>query len=677
MIDSFYRFFLSRSLRTHLVLMVLLLSLPAVALITYSSWQQRRAALNEGLTEANLLARGILSEQYNLTGDAQQLAMALAQLADVKMHRAGAVNRVLADIMRITPEYSNIVITDRTGDIWASALPFNQSISLRGNRAFENALRTRNFSSGEAGLGKISGKPNLGFGCPYFGSGGEVAGAIIISIDFAHLNQLLLESGLPSGTSFLLADHQGVVIYRNREAGLPIGSRLSRAELASLQGETGGALRTGDDTIVAHGNLKLHGEETPYLYLSTVLPVQQTMVNARRAELTSVAILSPVLLVAVLIATFIGKVCLVNRIRSLQEASHRLAGGDLGTRVSDAVRGGELGELGQAFDEMASRLAARDRELVELNQGLSQRVEEETERRLQHERLLARHARLAAMGEMIGAIAHQWRQPLATLGAVIQSLRMAWERGMLDGRFLEKAEGDAQKQLYYMSDTIEDFRNFFSPEKVEESFDVREKIQEVMLLVSAQFANSGIALRLKDRAGGRPLIIRGYHNEFKQSVLNLVSNAFDAVAARWGRGDTSSGQGMVEISLDGGEESAVIEVFDNGCGIPADIAEKIWEPYFTSKTDGKGTGIGLYMAKLIVEESMGGDISFRSDENGTVFQVVLPQQPQRETGGGAAAEGGPLPHGPSPVPRPKGERGAGGGAVGGAVQVRPEGEEPR
>ncbi|GFO55138.1 hypothetical protein GMSM_21450 [Geomonas sp. Red276] len=666
MIDSFYRFFLSRSLRTHLVLMVLLLSLPAVALILYSGWQQRRASLNEGLTEANLLARGILSEQYNLTGDAEQLAMALAQLSDVKLHRADAVNRVLADIMRVTHEYSNIVITDRSGEIWASALPFTKTVSLRGNRAFESACQSRRFSSGEAGLGRISGKPNIGFGYPVLGTGGEVDAVIIISIDFGHLNQLLLDSGLPAGTSFLLADHRGVVIYRNREAGLPLGSPLPKREFAMLQGEAGGTIRTEDDTLVSHGNLKLRWERTPYLYLRTVVPIQQTLANARRAELASVAILSPVLLVAVILAILIGKFGLVNRIRSLQQASHRLAGGDLGARVSQSVRGGELGELGQAFDDMASRLAARDRELVALNQGLSQRVEEETERRLQHERLLARHARLAAMGEMIGAIAHQWRQPLATLGAVIQSLRMASERGMLDERFLERAEADAQKQLYYMSDTIEDFRNFFSPDKVEENFDVREKIQEVMLLVSAQFANSGIALRLRDRAEGRPLVIRGYHNEFKQSVLNLVSNAFDAVAARWGRGDSSSGEGTVVISLDWGEEVAVIEVADNGCGIPPEIADKVWEPYFTSKPEGTGTGIGLYMAKLIVEESMGGEISFRCGEDGTVFRVLLPKQSQRTIGGGGAAEG-------APEGAPEGE-GGGGGVMRRAVRVVPEGE---
>lgn len=294
-----------------------------------------------------------------------------------------------------------------------------------------------------------------------------------------------------------------------------------------------------------------------------------------------------------------------------------------------------MAELGRSFDEMAQQLALRENELNALNESLTLRVEAETERRLQQERMLARHARLAAIGEMIGAIAHQWRQPLATLGATIQSLRMAWERGRLDGGFLESAEADAQKQLYYMSDTIEDFRNFFRPEKVAEQFEVREKIAEVVLLVDAQFANAGVHLEVVDAATGEELLIHGYQNEFKQSVLNLVSNAFDAVVVRNGAGPRPAGSpGLVVVTLRRTEDRVLIEVRDNGCGIPPEFAEKVYEPYFTSKPEGKGTGIGLYMSKLIVEESMGGRISFVSSDGGTVFRIELAASDAGEVGNG-------------------------------------------
>jgi signal transduction histidine kinase len=225
---------------------------------------------------------------------------------------------------------------------------------------------------------------------------------------------------------------------------------------------------------------------------------------------------------------------------------------------------------------------------------------------------------------MIGAIAHQWRQPLTTLGVVVQGIKIAWEQSLLDRPYLVQAVENSRKQIDYMSNTIEDFRNFFNPDKVVENFDVREKIAEVVQLVSAQFTNSGLKLEVIDAASGAEMIINGYQNEFKQSVLNLVSNSFDAVLAKYGAWDSAScNAGIVQVRLDRTHDKVIIEVRDNGCGIPADYAARIFEPYFTTKQGGKGTGIGLYMTKLIIEESMGGRLSFTSSTDETVFRIEM------------------------------------------------------
>lgn len=271
-------------------------------------------------------------------------------------------------------------------------------------------------------------------------------------------------------------------------------------------------------------------------------------------------------------------------------------------------------------------LQATKSQLKELNLTLTQQVEQETEKRLAHERLLARNARLAAMGEMIGAIAHQWRQPLTTLGATIQGIMMAWERKRLDGAFMERAEADARKQITYMSDTIEGFRNFFRPDKEIERFDVGAKLREVVLLVGAQFANSGISLSVLDDSAGR-IEVSGYPNEFKQAVLNLVGNARDAIVERrlgsFRVGTTPDLVDTIIIATTRDEQKAIIEVRDSGGGIPPEIADKVFDPYFTTKPEGKGTGIGLYMSRLIIEESMGGLLDFTSSPDGTVFRIEL------------------------------------------------------
>jgi PAS domain S-box-containing protein len=748
------KFLLSLSFRTQLILMVLLLAIPAVGLITHSAAQQRRDSFKDGISETKMLVHMILTEQRNIVSDAEQLVTAIAQLSDVRGHRPAATHADLLKILRLNDEYCNIVVADRSGDIWASALPFNGRYSVKGNRAFENAVKTGRFSSGEYGIGRVSGKPNISLAIP-IAEHGRVTDVIITSVDFARMNQLLIEAGIPEGSSFTLTDRNGIIIYHSLASAGPIGKPLNPSVFQRMKqgADEVSFLDFGlshDKMIASYGKLRLAGEGEPYLYVKAGIPLYQTALKARRAELANIAILSPVLIVAVLLAALLGKLCFVDRIRKLQEASQRLARGELATRASEEVSGGELGELAGSFDEMAQKLAARELELLrseaeledlyhnapcgyhsldaearfirvndtelawlgyrrdemlarpfadlvtpegrdrfreafrllkergwvsdleydlirrdgslmpvllnatvyraadgsflmsrstiyditerkhaetrlnELNQSLAQQVEVETERRLQQERLLARQARLAAIGEMIGAIAHQWRQPLATLGAIVQSLRMAWERRVLDGAFLERAETDAQKQLYYMSDTIEDFRNFFSPDKVVESFEIREKIQEVALLVAARFANAGVALEIVDRAPGTVLRIRGYHNEFKQSVLNLVSNAFDAIVI----GAESRGglPGVVTVALGKGDGGVLVAVRDNGCGIPAGIADKIWEPYFTSKPEGKGTGIGLYMSKLIIEESMGGRLGCTPLEQGTEFRIELPEE---------------------------------------------------
>lgn len=275
--------------------------------------------------------------------------------------------------------------------------------------------------------------------------------------------------------------------------------------------------------------------------------------------------------------------------------------------------------------------------LNEMNAELARRVEEETEHRLRQERLLAQQARLAAMGDMVGAIAHQWRQPLATLGIIIENIRVAWSREMLTEAFLDKAVADARMQVFHMSDTIEEFRNFFRPEKSQEEFDVGGKVGEVLRLIGAQFESNGIAVRV-ELPEGVPIVVTGYPNEFKQVLLNLLTNARDAILERRDRdgempGDP--GDDAVSICLAEGAEWVRIEVEDTGCGISPSAADRVFDPYYTTKDPGKGTGIGLYMSRMIVETSMGGRLSFRGKARGTVFRVELPRgEDGREPGQG-------------------------------------------
>ncbi len=748
--------FLSLSLRTQLLLMAFLLALPAFMLIIRSGLQQRKDSINEGFDEARKLVHSVTIEQYNLTGDVEQLLTVLAQLPEIKNHNVASDNSIMADVLKKSPQYGNIIVTDRDGNVWASGRQRTTSFSLKSKRTFQNTVTTRRFSSGEYYFGKKSGKASIGFGYPIINSHGELDGVIAANINFTHFNELLEHAGLPKGSSFSIIDHKGVIINRNLLPEKFIGTKLNddifqRMKNGPDEDSYIGPGSSGDLSINSYRKLRLAHEQTPYLYVRTSIPLKEIRDNAVRALIFNVVFLSFFLVAVILLVIKIGNHCCVKRISKLQEAAQRLAEGDSSVRVSEIVDGAELGSLAKAFDEMARKLTGRElaliksegelndlynnapcgyhslddtgtfirindtelnwlgytrdevvgkmrfddiltpegrqifaksfpllknngsvrdlefefvrkdgsllsvllnatvlyekdgsflltrstshditerkrveRALSELNRDLAERVEAETERRLKHERLLARHARLAAIGEMIGAIDHQWRQPLATLGATIQGIRMAWERRCIDDAFLAKAEADAQKQLVYMSETIEDFRNFFSPDKVMEVFDVMEKVREAVFLVSPQFAHSSVRLDVVDDSPDCQMKIQGFQNEFKQALLNLLSNSFDAVIEKCGHGDRLNGSdGVVTIRVRRRGDNVAIEVRDSGCGIPAEHAEKVFEPYFTSKSEGKGTGIGLYMSKLIVEESMGGRLSFTSGAEGTVFMMEL------------------------------------------------------
>ena len=632
--------YMSLSLRSHLLILALLLSLPAIALIFYTGMERRQEYLMKGTRDVRQLVRTISHEQDYLAIHIESLLSTLSHVSDVKEQNVEATNALLKSIHAQNKQFGNIIVADLAGNVWASALPMTTTFSMKQRRSFINSVKSGRFSSGEYVVGAILNKPTIGFGYPLTTADGVINGVIFCNIDFDVHDILKNHLGSQSEASLSILDYKGLTIHSHNSPENPDGN--ISGEKAFLKMKAGKANDTfveaagnGMEQIVSYRKLQLSGEEFPFMYVRVNIPLEKLLGTARQAQITSTVLLLLLVLTVILLTIPICNYCFVNRIKKIQTASRRLAEGDLTARVSTYLKGGELGELGRTFDDMAEQLAERENllhqkreELNVLNNDLTRRVEEETERRLKHERILARHDRLAAIGEMIGAIAHQWRQPLATLGATIQSIRMAWELKCLDDTFLECAEADAQRQLEYMSETIEDFRHFFSLDKTLELFNIREKIEELILLVTPQFSNSVVTLKVLDNSGDSPMRVSGYQNEFKQSLLNLVSNSFDSIIEKCSvikdRDGSDWLDGMIVICLSVTAGNVIVEVIDNGLGIPADYVDKVFEPYFTSKAD-KGTGIGLYMSRIIIEDSMGGRLSFSSELGNTVFKIEIPR----------------------------------------------------
>jgi len=254
-----------------------------------------------------------------------------------------------------------------------------------------------------------------------------------------------------------------------------------------------------------------------------------------------------------------------------------------------------------------------EQELLELNTTLAQRVYEEIANGMEKERLLIQQSRHAAMGEMIGNIAHQWRQPLSVLGLILQNIGIDHEDNELTGEALNAYITDAMRAIRQMSGTIDDFRNFFSPSRQKVDFNLRQAIDETLALLSASLKSHNIEVQV---SGPENIEIHGHQNEFSQMLLNLIGNAKDALEARKPERPVI----VIETAFDG--KHATITVQDNAGGVPPEIAEKIFDPYFTTKE--KGTGIGLYMTKTILEKHMHGTIAFRNGDQGAEFTIELP-----------------------------------------------------
>ncbi|MEA3553687.1 MAG: cache domain-containing protein [Campylobacterota bacterium] len=233
-------------------------------------------------------------------------------------------------------------------------------------------------------------------------------------------------------------------------------------------------------------------------------------------------------------------------------------------------------------------------------------------RLLRKDKILHEQAKLAAMGEMIGAIAHQWRQPLNALSLNIQSLDDDYDDGLIDKKFIDKFIDTNKTTIKFMSNTIDDFRNFFRIDNEKIKFSIKESIQSVINIQSSQLKFLNISLNIK----GNDFDIVGYESEFKQVVLNIINNAKDEIT------NNNIKNGKIDILLKNNQ----IQIKDNAGGIPLEIMDRIFEPYFTTKKQGQGTGIGLYMSKMIIEEKSLGTLSAKNDTNGAIFTIRFNNQ---------------------------------------------------
>jgi signal transduction histidine kinase len=258
--------------------------------------------------------------------------------------------------------------------------------------------------------------------------------------------------------------------------------------------------------------------------------------------------------------------------------------------------------------------------LEEYNQDLRVMVDHQVEELRQKDSILIEQAKMASMGEMISNIAHQWRQPINTLGLYIQDVKNAYEYKELSDEYIDKMVQTSMNQINYMSKTIDDFQDYLNPNQPSSLIDLSELVDDSYTLVKSSLDINNIMISLPPV--GQESMVEVNKGEFQQVLVVLFNNAKDAILAR--RKQVSDYQGHIEITIKELSDSYQLIFADDAGGIPDTILYKVFEPYFTTKFESRGTGIGLYLAKNSIEK-IGGSISVRNGDEGALFAINIPK----------------------------------------------------
>ena len=283
-----------------------------------------------------------------------------------------------------------------------------------------------------------------------------------------------------------------------------------------------------------------------------------------------------------------------------------------------------IGNFRKLHNSLAQKVNEKTKELQNLNNSLEKKISKEVLQNRKKDIIMFQQARFASLGEMLNNIAHQWRQPLGSISMIIQSFQTKMRLNKLSLDFVEQKVADALLLAQNMSNTLDDFKNFFSPNKSKNSFFIKDCVENSIELSKYFLNKENIKVDLIVKKNVK---IYSFENELSHVFLNIISNSKDALI-----NNISKDNRVIRVIVNSKKDFVFVNISDNGGGIPPLIMPKIFEPYYTTKYKSAGTGIGLYMSKQIIEKHIKGQISCKNIEiiinnqkyDGTSFLIKIP-----------------------------------------------------
>jgi len=268
--------------------------------------------------------------------------------------------------------------------------------------------------------------------------------------------------------------------------------------------------------------------------------------------------------------------------------------------------------LGRPIKNMFEIVILQADKLHELATNLDKLVEEETLKNIKKDGMLQHQSKLAELGEMISNIAHQWKHPLTRLSLLLQNLKLYKKKNKLTDEIFFDTIIKTDQQIEFMVNTIDNFSNFYKTDNKKNDFYINECLKDIDNIIGEILKHNNIKLVINDN----DIKLFGIKNEFSQVLLNIIVNAKDALI------ENKIKEPIIKINIHEDKKYKIISIQDNAGGIDENIIEDIFNPYFTTKKD-KGTGIGLYMSRTIIEDKLKGSISISNIKDGVIFTIKI------------------------------------------------------
>lgn len=648
------------SIRRNLVFLVLVAVLPALLIVLFTGLALREAMIQSAENVALRQIQAMAAHHESVVDNARLLLVTLARAREVQQASSSEAQFLLEEMLVRNQAYAALALADATGRMVAAS-PAGSLSSIEHEEYFQDAVNKMRFTMGAYHLASDGSRRVLiEFAQPVTGPDGVLRGVLVASFDLNYFGRVFTTAHLPEGSVFTLTDADGMRLTRFPETekytwvpDLP--QMITR--MSGPQPE-GTFLETGVD-----GVRRLYSYKRMYLMDNT--PVRHLMIRlgqpedlalskVRKAVYQNFVFLLLAALLAGIGAWFVGEFTIMRRVNRLMAAADRLGTGDLSTRTGLEREGGELGRLAAAFNRMAESLEEQDwerrraeEELCHLNTELENRVAHRTgelaaantelQTALDHLRQaqgqLVMSEKLAALGELVAGVAHEINTPVgvalsasSTLAEKNKIIRDLFERGEMKRSDLTQyltgtREGVEMSllNLHRASDLIRSFK-MVAADQVSEThrrFKVREYVEEVLLSLRPKLKKTTHRVEVDCDPD---LVIDSYPGVFSQILTNFVINslthAFD---------EEQSGLIRIAVSMDQG--TLVLNYSDDGRGIPPEIQDKIFEPFYTSARSKGSTGLGLHIVFNIVSRTLNGTVTCCSESGqGTTFMVRFPCQ---------------------------------------------------